>query len=57
MRPTINYFEIGYLNMRCPFLGLSIVKELVAAHKETIAADSIPNQGTVFIILFPNIYC
>ena len=37
-------------------LGLSIVKELVAAHKGTIAADSTPNQGTVFTMLFPNIH-
>ena len=34
-------------------LGLSIVKELVAAHKGTIAADSTPNMGTIFTILFP----
>ena len=34
-------------------LGLSIVKELVAAHKGTIAVDSAPDQGAVFTILFP----
>ena len=34
-------------------LGLSIVKELVAAHKGTIAADSTPDKGTEFTILFP----
>lgn len=34
-------------------LGLSIVKELVVAHKGTIAADSTPNMGTIFTILFP----
>lgn len=34
-------------------LGLSIVKELAAAHKGTITADSTPDKGTVFTILFP----
>ena len=34
-------------------LGLSIVKELVAAHKGTITADSTPDKGTEFTILFP----
>lgn len=34
-------------------LGLSIVKELVVAHKGTIAVDSTPNMGTIFTILFP----
>ena len=34
-------------------LGLSIVKELVAAHKGTITADSIPDQGAIFTILLP----
>lgn len=34
-------------------LGLSIVKELVAAHKGTIAVDSTPDMGTIFTILFP----
>ena len=34
-------------------LGLSIVKELAAAHKGTVAADSAPGQGTVFTILLP----
>lgn len=33
-------------------LGLSIVKELVAAHKGTIDVCSVPGQGTVFTILF-----
>ena len=32
-------------------LGLSIVKELVAAHKGTIAADSTLDKGTIFTIL------
>ena len=34
-------------------LGLSIVKELVAAHKGKITVDSTPNKGTVFALLFP----
>ena len=34
-------------------LGLSIVKELVTAHKGTIAADSTPDKGTIFTILIP----
>lgn len=34
-------------------LGLSIVKELVAAHKGTITADSTPDNGTAFTISFP----
>lgn len=34
-------------------LGLSIVKELVAAHKGTITADSISDKGTIFTISFP----
>ena len=34
-------------------LGLSIVKELMAAHKGTIAADSAPDKGTIFTILLP----
>ena len=34
-------------------LGLSIVKELVAAHKGMIAADSIPDKETIFTILLP----
>lgn len=34
-------------------LGLSIVKELVTAHKGKIAADSILNLGTTFTILLP----
>lgn len=34
-------------------LGLSIVKELVAAHKGTITVDSTPNRGTTFTLLLP----
>lgn len=34
-------------------LGLSIVKKLVAAHKGTITADSIFDNGTAFTISFP----
>ena len=34
-------------------LGLSIVKELVAAHKGTITADSTPDKETIFTILLP----
>ncbi|MDE6388533.1 MAG: HAMP domain-containing histidine kinase [Lachnospiraceae bacterium] len=34
-------------------LGLSIVKELVAAHKGTITACSTPDKETIFTILFP----
>ena len=34
-------------------LGLSIVKELVAAHNGTITADSTPDNGTAFTISFP----
>lgn len=34
-------------------LGLSIVKELVSAHKGKIAADSSPGSGTVFTITLP----
>lgn len=34
-------------------LGLSIVKELVAVHKGTITACSIPNKGTTFTLLLP----
>jgi len=34
-------------------LGLSIVKELVAAHKGKITVDSTPNRGTTFTLLFP----
>ncbi len=34
-------------------LGLSIVKELVAAHKGTIAADSTLDKETIFTILLP----
>lgn len=36
-------------------LGLSIVKELVAAHKGTITANSIPNVKTTFTIIFPKV--
>lgn len=34
-------------------LGLSIVKELVTAHKGIISADSGPRRGTIFTILLP----
>jgi len=34
-------------------LGLSIVKELVAAHKGTITVDSTPNRETTFTLLLP----
>ena len=34
-------------------LGLSIVKELVTAHKGTIIADSTPDKETIFTILLP----
>lgn len=34
-------------------LGLSIVKELVAAHKGKITVDSTPNKGSTFTLLFP----
>lgn len=34
-------------------LGLAIAKELVAVHKGTITADSIPGKGTEFIISLP----
>ena len=34
-------------------LGLSIVHQLVAKLNGTITAESIPGQGTVFILLFP----
>ena len=34
-------------------LGLSIVKELVSAHKGTITATSVPGDGTTFIITLP----
>ena len=34
-------------------LGLSIVKELVAAHKGTIAVNSTPDRGTTFTLLLP----
>lgn len=33
-------------------LGLTIVKELVNAHKGEIKAESIPGAGTTFIIMF-----
>ncbi len=36
-------------------LGLSIVKELVAAHKGTITANSTPDVGTTFTIIFPKV--
>ena len=36
-------------------LGLSITKELVAAHRGTITADSIPGNGAVFTISFPKV--
>ena len=34
-------------------LGLSIVKELVTAHKGKITVDSTPNKGSTFTLLFP----
>ena len=34
-------------------LGLSIVKELVTAHKGTITVDSTPDRGTTFTLLLP----
>ena len=34
-------------------LGLSIVHQLAAKLNGTITAESIPGQGTVFILLFP----
>ena len=34
-------------------LGLSIVKELVTAHKGKITVDSTPNNGSTFTLLFP----
>lgn len=36
-------------------LGLSITKELVAAHKGTIAANSTPENGTTFIVTLPKV--
>lgn len=34
-------------------LGLSITQELVAAHQGTIIADSIPDSGAMFTVIFP----
>jgi signal transduction histidine kinase len=33
-------------------LGLAIAKELISVHKGTITADSTPDRGTAFTILF-----
>ncbi len=34
-------------------LGLSIVKHIILLHNGTITAQSIPGQGTTFIVTFP----
>lgn len=34
-------------------LGLSIVKELVIAHKGKVTVESTPNVGTTFTLIFP----
>lgn len=36
-------------------LGLSIVRELVAAHGGTVSAESIPNEKTTFKVVFPSL--
>lgn len=36
-------------------LGLAITKELVTAHKGTIIADSLPDFGATFTIVFPKV--
>lgn len=36
-------------------LGLSITKELVAAHQGTIIAESVPGSGAIFTVIFPKV--
>lgn len=35
-------------------LGLSIVKHIVSYHQGTVALHSVPDQGTEFVVYFPN---